>query len=506
MGDAVLHLFPDTNVFIECRPLDQLDWSVLGEFDEIRLIVCRAVVSEIDDQKTYHPRARVRKRAQVTYSEFAKLAKSDGPEHWIVRQANPTVKLLLQPAARPSGELSDVLNYTKPDDEIVGYLHAYTQQHREADVRLLTHDAGPMMTAKSLGLTAIDVAADWLLAPEHSDTERENAQLKAELMKLRKTQPQFNIACLDEHGNATRNLALSQANYPPLTDDEIDDLIARLRLQHPISARFGSRESATRKMPGLAGMLDLEQIYHPVLDETIREYKREYANWLQQCSHKLSRMHETLQESVRQPTCWFSIQNVGTKPGESALVEFIAHGDILTCPPQWQPEGEAEMSERDRQANLTLNPPPKAPQGVWTPNVASLAAIVAKAQTVHDVLTASSDNFPFAARDVLLPPDASGRDPNTFYYKSGWSSVPGTSFQLTCEQWRHGRDAEDFDVEVHGEPKNDEFSGTIECVVHCSNLATPIRSFVNITVAVTTGDTKAHANEMIDQLRRSAGE
>ena len=325
MGDAVLHLFPDTNVFIECRPLDQLDWSMLGDFDEIRLIVCRAVVSEIDDQKNHHRRTRVHKRAKAAYSEFAKLAKSDGPEHWTIRQAKPTVKLLLQPPGRPSRELSDVLDYAKPDDEIVGCLHAYTQQHPGVDARLLTHDAGPMMTAKSLGLAAIDVAADWLLAPEHSDTERENAQLKAELRMLRKTQPQFDIACLDERGNATRNLALSQVNYPPLTDEEIDGLTARLRSHHPVSTNFGSHESATRRLSGLAGAFNLEQIYHPALDDAIREYEWEYENWLQQCARKLSRLHETLQESVQQPTCRVSIQNVGTRPGESALVELIAH-------------------------------------------------------------------------------------------------------------------------------------------------------------------------------------
>ena len=38
-----LCLFPDTNVFIQCRPLEELDWSDWADFEEVHLIVCRTV-------------------------------------------------------------------------------------------------------------------------------------------------------------------------------------------------------------------------------------------------------------------------------------------------------------------------------------------------------------------------------------------------------------------------------------------------------------------------------
>jgi len=47
----VLHLFPETNVFIQCRPLDELDWSAWAGFYEVHLVVCRPVQREIDNQK-----------------------------------------------------------------------------------------------------------------------------------------------------------------------------------------------------------------------------------------------------------------------------------------------------------------------------------------------------------------------------------------------------------------------------------------------------------------------
>lgn len=48
---ATLHLFADTNVFIQCAPLESLDVSICGDFAEVHLIVCRPVQREIDNQK-----------------------------------------------------------------------------------------------------------------------------------------------------------------------------------------------------------------------------------------------------------------------------------------------------------------------------------------------------------------------------------------------------------------------------------------------------------------------
>ena len=51
MAKNTLYLFPDTNLFIQCRPLEQLDWAEWAEYAEVHLIVCRPVQREIDNQK-----------------------------------------------------------------------------------------------------------------------------------------------------------------------------------------------------------------------------------------------------------------------------------------------------------------------------------------------------------------------------------------------------------------------------------------------------------------------
>jgi len=47
----ILHLFSDTNLLIQCRPVEELDWEQWKEFDEVHVIVSRPVQKETDKHK-----------------------------------------------------------------------------------------------------------------------------------------------------------------------------------------------------------------------------------------------------------------------------------------------------------------------------------------------------------------------------------------------------------------------------------------------------------------------
>ena len=46
-----LYLFADTNLFLQCKVLQEIDWSQLGTFHHIEVVVCRTVQLEIDALK-----------------------------------------------------------------------------------------------------------------------------------------------------------------------------------------------------------------------------------------------------------------------------------------------------------------------------------------------------------------------------------------------------------------------------------------------------------------------
>ena len=141
MGKRTLYLFPDTNLFIQCRPLEDLDWSEWGEFEEVHLIVCSPVQREIDDQK-YRGNDRVGQRARKTNQMFRGIVLSQD-RCLVIQEATPRVLIYFLGAGFPSQELTDRLDYNKPDDQIIGHVHRYRQNHPDHDIRLLTHDTRP---------------------------------------------------------------------------------------------------------------------------------------------------------------------------------------------------------------------------------------------------------------------------------------------------------------------------------------------------------------------------
>ena len=94
----------------------------------------------------------------------------------------------------------DVLDFTKADDELIGYIWEYRKRYNNRDVRLLTHDSGPMMTAKSIGLPFIPIPESWLLQPEPNKAERKIRWLEERIGQLQ-AGPKFEVAFVDQYEN-----------------------------------------------------------------------------------------------------------------------------------------------------------------------------------------------------------------------------------------------------------------------------------------------------------------
>ena len=273
----VLYLFPDTNLFIQCRDLGELDWSEWEDFAELRLIVSLPVQREIDEQKT-RGNDRVSRRARKTYSSLFREIATGEKEFQLISGTKTPVKLFLEAPSLPDPELSDILDYTKPDNEIVGCLHRFEKEHPGADARLLTHDAGPMMTARSLGLTVAPIQDSWLLSPASSNAEREIARLNHEIALLKKTEPQFTIQCIDHEGSTIDTIELTTKVYEPLEKSDIAELLELLKRRFPLATEFNAQGP---KPIGIASVFGRPWHYQPPTDESIAKYtEQDYPHWL----------------------------------------------------------------------------------------------------------------------------------------------------------------------------------------------------------------------------------
>lgn len=500
---AILYLFPDTNLFIQCRPLEQLDWSHFGSFEEIHLIVSRPVHKEIDYRKN-KGNDRAGKRARTTNAMFREITRGT-LGYRVVKEEGPRVKLLIEVQHAPDPLLADRLDYDERDEELIGTVSTFTREHPEAAVRLLTDDGTPMATAKSLGIAVAEIPDSWLVPPEPTDTEKKIKSLEGELARLKRMEPQFELRCLDEKAKEIAKLEYSLERFEPLTDAQLTSLMGRIAERFPIATDFGSAES-TERVPHGSGFAvpGLAQVFVPASQEGISAYREKYyPQWLEACKGVLADYHNRLNAAVWPPRFHFAAANQGTRPGKDALVTIEAGGDFLISPPPSKKAGDGEDADREKGPPV-LPKPPAPPRGQWESQFERAFGAFDRLTKVqgHWLQPRYGVDSSYIAQ-LMHDVRPMERDPNGFYYKPERPKEPQRSFSLECAQWRHERDYwEEFSGEIHFSEELDEVSGVLECHIHAENLSDPAVHRVPLRIRVSKSSVFERAQALVEALIR----
>ena len=427
-------LFPDTNLFIQCRALEEIDWSVLSAFSEVDLIVSRPVQREIDSQKN-RGNDRVGRRARSVNQLFRRVLESEDGRT-VVRKAAPRVTLCLAGPGKPSAAASDILDYSKPDDEIVGHICEYRERYPARDARLLTGDSGQMMTAKALDVRYVPIPDAWRLDPEPSKVEKENQRLRARIAEL-EAGPQVGVAFVDDADHVITEITGVHRFYRPLSEEELD---------------------------GLVRLLDetLPNFYFPRLS------RRSFQAWKDRCRGILAGLHQELQEALGGIPFSVRARNEGTRPARHALIEVAARGHLSVRPDLKGIEGvDADLIA----ATLSLPSPPAFELGL--------------------------NSLTLRLRSLRKGGDEDERVLDAFYFRDGPPPRPVMSYALECEQWRHQAGTEHVRGEVFLGMGGEDIKGAVECVIHADNLPAPVRVVAAVRVAVEPLTTFDRARAMV---------
>ena len=508
MTTSILHYFVDTNLFIQCQPLNQLDWCPWDTFEEVRLIVSSPVLREIDNLKNKGRRAG--RRARATSAMFRKMLNK---RHKLVRTGSPRVVLAVEPDHHYPKDLEDRLDYQERDDQLVGIAYDFAQRNGTLDVRLLTHDTTPLYTARGLNLTADLIPDEWLLPPETTKVEKELTVLRDENARLKKAGPSFTIRCIDKSDSEVERYWGSYTWFEPLTDEQIDGLVQRLKDFFPLETDFGSREPAERAVKQssiytLQGLGAIET-FTPATDKEIAKYSEEsYPQWLKDCEQLLRNHHRSLQRQTRALGFSFGAENVGTRPAADALVTIEAEGNFWIQPPQSDGEGEEQDGRDDDVVNLlppVLPRPPVAPSGRWTRTVRgyhvgdALRSIDSFTRSMHryrDVNPSIGNILNIRSLHDLNPP----RDRNAFYFKPDRPELPQSAFSLECDQWRHDDEEKDFSGEIHVPTDQDVAEGALVCRIQASNLSKSKLKRIPVEIQIDCISAYKSAQDMVQAL------
>ena len=474
-----LYAFPDTNVFVQCKQLEALDWNQLGRYDTIMLVVTRPVITEVDNQKG--GTGRLAKRARNASSLFRRFLLEGSDIEIPTQGSNPAIVLMLGQHLDPSAELESVLNYSHADDNIVGIAHAFLQNHGH-DVVLLSHDTGPLLMSKRVGVPYQPVPDDWLLTVENDENQKKIRELEADLARIRTVEPRCNIAFDDTPWKFTRS------NHIALNSTQLSELMVILKSRNPVSTSFGSTESEERSTSKLSifGLRQAEK-FIPATQEDIAKYNEDYNKWIDDCYEILAGLHESLNKLEDIWIICTTLVNIGGSPATSVSVSFEAVSKNF---------GLMELPSEDEDIDAKIAPelkmPPHAPRGNWVTDSKMPYDFIGLGRAMGHLTSVTHEPL---FRDFSHL--SKTRDQNSFYWKDGRPGSPSIRVEFECEQWRHQGEPESFELRLVVPPRQGSFRGAVQASVHAANLREPVKNVQSVEFVNEDVDIFEKAKELV---------
>jgi len=468
----VAHIIPDTNVFLQCKPLKELDWSLFSDYEELLLILTHPVVKEIDKHKNSGTK-RLAKKARTANQLIGEIIDSTDNQIEIKPKSSDIILKIKYISARPTYE-HESLDINENDDKIVSIAKAYSEAQANENVVLITNDNGLIFKAKAVNLDFIRTPETWKLPPEKDESEKEFERVKRELELLQQNYPKIVVE--------KKKREFKKDYYSRLKPSETESLMEKIRTHIPMATNFEQTEADKARASSIDVLIH-RQRFKPATEEQIEEYKEKiFPRWLERCQEKLEKLHSELNKTIGFPTSSISMENIGGQPAKDVLVKLYPRGNFSIMG-----IGKSESeNDDDSKVDLDLPTPPSPPRGVW------------HKLTIDPFSNNFVPNDLHRIYDRL--PDFSPPETDCFYWDSKSMTEPGGYISLTCQSWRHGTGQESFSFYLMPDDFDAGMTGSITCEVHATNLASPIIEVIPVKVTLSRISCYDNASESVSKL------
>jgi len=313
-------VFLDTNVYLHYQLFDQINWLEVLKASAIVIVIPPVTVRELNKHKELHPRPRVKKRAGTVLRKFFSLFESgsqarlrDGIDVWL-EDRDPVIDFAaLQ------------LSYEIQDDNLIASIIMFQNEKLEAEVSLVTSDAGLTLMAKAgrQGISTIKLPDNLKLADEPDPYQKRIRELEQELRELKLKVPQLSLTFEDGEQHTTFLLP----NPVDLTQEKLESNLERIKQHHP---KMKQRSEQARELPehlafmaeavaGLTASLGSAVLLPEDIDEynaKLDEFYQAYAEYLQENVQYQNLKRRTVKLVV-------FVANDGTAPAED--IDMFMH-------------------------------------------------------------------------------------------------------------------------------------------------------------------------------------
>ncbi len=281
MGLQRIAAFPDTNLFLHYRPVNEIDWCSLLQASAVEIKIAPVVTRELEEQKTLHQSRKLRERAATALKLLHKyLGQSQ------VRDGVTLEFLIKEPTTEFAA--SRGLNLQLGDDRLVGTLLLYRDEYPDIPCALVTSDLPLTVKATHYQIQLAAPSETLRLPPEPDLLEKKNKQLEEELFRYKSREPVLDVL-FDSGESHTRFRLARPRNVNSGSEAEIQSMLEAAKQNCPIvdlKPGQDSGASATVNNPFAqvgealrsfeAWGLRLYEDYN----SRVKEYHREYEQYL----------------------------------------------------------------------------------------------------------------------------------------------------------------------------------------------------------------------------------
>lgn len=249
------YLFLDTNIYLHYIDVEQIDWGNLCEDAEIKIVVPRIVIREIDKHKD-QGRGKIQKRAKSISTKFAQVfLENKSSAYPFVDCSDPS----------SASFANSAFNTNINDDWFI--LSALQSGFAREDILIVSSDTNLLLKAKENELDFIMMPEKYRLKEELSDEEKEIKSLKAELDKYKNRQPKPLITF---DGEETR-IVLSKPKERNI-ENEVFAYMEKIRQENPYMEKTDSDlHRRTLGFPKSSYTKEQVDEYNEKLDEYFQE-------------------------------------------------------------------------------------------------------------------------------------------------------------------------------------------------------------------------------------------
>lgn len=440
---------PDSNFFLQCKPASDVDWYLITQATDIRLVVVRTVQREIDELKG-GGNARRASRARATSGLFKRvLQSSDGVI--VLREKGPRVSIELGPRLPADRPERPGLDLSLHDDQIVDQA-LETATLMDCALHLLTGDTGPMQTAYDLGLRFKAIPDEWTLPPEPDPQTKRIAELERKVESLSRQVPEITVDIKQQDLKTT--VIRGVVDRPEVLPDEFIE-----QMRHEVAARH-----KMRAMP--ADLIEKNRT------QAWNIYKKDWFKWLAELGTSmqgLAAAHNGMPDPV---SFELHLNNVGAATAEHPQVEIATNGAIrLMC------LSTREYWERDEQ-RIFSDPP------VFVANDREASLLLFRTEA-----------GPIYIREPSVGRERPGRNFSWHYEEPTLSSE---YCEGDCLHLRHALEGAAFLFHLVPAPSEpDEVEGALTVRVSAKNLPEPFLTTVKVVIERRNGDMQARIKAVL---------